>query len=61
MALVSFLEAYFPRSSHFEPLFSAGIGLNLRHDLLFKHDTLLADPHGRITFGALWAKNGAQR
>ena len=55
MALVGLLEADFPGSSHFEPFLCAGIGLNLRHDLLFKHDTLLADPLGRITYGALWA------
>lgn len=55
MALESFLEAYFPRTSHFESFLGAGIGLNLRHDLLFKHDTLLADPHRRVTLWALWA------
>jgi len=48
------LVGNFARAGHFKPLFGTRIGLNLWHFGCFLDDTLLADPHRRTTYGAVW-------
>ena len=42
-------------AGHFKPLFGTWVGLYLWHFCSFFDYTLLAGPHRRTTFGALWA------
>ena len=60
MTFESSLEGDLSGAGDLEPLFGTRIGFNLWHFKCFLHDTLLADPHRRNTYGAVWV-NGAQR
>jgi hypothetical protein len=56
VTLERFLEGDFAGAGDLKPLFGARIGFYLWHFECFLHDTLLADPHRRNTYGAVWAK-----
>ncbi len=56
-----FLEGNFTSTSHFKSLLGTRVRFNLRHFKCFLHDTLLADPHRRITYGAVWAIFGSAK
>ena len=55
VAFERFLEGDLTCAGHFKPLFCTRIGSNLWHLTCFLCTTLLADPHRRITYGAVWA------
>ena len=55
VAFESTLESDLTGARDLEPLFGTRVGFNLWHFKCFLHDTLLADPHRRTTYGAVWA------
>jgi hypothetical protein len=55
VALEGTLEGDLAGACDLESLLGTRIGFNLWHFECFLHDTLLADPHGRVTYGAVWA------
>ena len=57
VAFESALEGDLAGACYLEPLFGTRVGFNLWHFKCFLHDTLLADPHRRNTYGAVWAVN----
>jgi hypothetical protein len=54
VAFERFLEGDLAGAGHFKTLFGTGIRLYLWHFLIILNDTLLADPHRRNTYGAVW-------
>jgi hypothetical protein len=46
------------RSRYFEPLLGAGVRFDLRHWRMLLCNSLLADPHRRIAYGAVWGRKG---
>ena len=55
VTLKSLLEGDLVGAGDFKPFFGTRIGSNLWHFNAFCNATLLADPHRRITYGAVWA------
>ena len=49
------LESDLAGASDLESFLGTRIGFNLWHFECFLHDTLLAGPHRRATYGAVWA------
>jgi hypothetical protein len=49
-----FLVGDLPRARYFKPLLGTGIRFDLRHLECFCCKPLLADPHRRTTYGAIW-------
>src|ERR1700679_2092780 len=60
MTFERFLEGDLPGAGYLKPLFCTRIGSNLWHFKCFCCTTLLADPHRRITYGAVWAIGSAK-
>jgi hypothetical protein len=54
VAFERFLEGDLTRAGYFKPLFCTRIGSNLWHLSCFCCVPLLADPHRRSTYGAIW-------
>ena len=49
-----FLEGNFTRAGYPEPFLGTGIRFDLRHITCFFCNSLLAGPHWRSTYGAVW-------
>ena len=61
VAFERFLEGDLTCAGHFKPLFCTRIGSNLWHLTCFCCNPLLADPHRRSTYGAIWGRKSIKK
>src|ERR1700748_3776011 len=58
MTFERFLEGNLTRAGNLKPLFGTGVRFDLGHSTCFLYNPLLADPHRRNTYGAVWGGEG---